>query len=95
VRDYIYELNELWNMIGDVDERDQVTRLWTGLNTEIQRELWKKELNPEVSSFKEVQSAAEIIEIAHSVPMGRDNRTGRKDKPATVVVSSADTSVRS
>ncbi|KAG1784934.1 uncharacterized protein HD556DRAFT_1461102 [Suillus plorans] len=89
VRDYIYELNELWNMIGDVDDRDRVSRLWTGLTAEIQRELWKKELNPEVSTFKEVQAAAEIIEIAHSVPTGREKRATNKDKPAPVEVSSA------
>ncbi|KAG2098402.1 uncharacterized protein F5147DRAFT_815844 [Suillus discolor] len=68
VREYIYELSELWNMIGDVAERQQVTHLWTGPNPSIQMELWKKELNPESSSFREVQSVAEIIEIAHSVP---------------------------
>ncbi|KAG2335788.1 hypothetical protein BDR05DRAFT_897749, partial [Suillus weaverae] len=72
VQDYVYELNKLWNMIGDVDKRDQVTRLWTGLSAEIQKELWKKELNPEVSTFKEVQAAADIIKITHSVLIGRE-----------------------
>ncbi|KAG1796007.1 uncharacterized protein HD556DRAFT_1307223 [Suillus plorans] len=63
VREYIYELSELWNMIGDVAERQRT-------------ELWKKELNPESSSFREVQSAAEVIEIAHSVPVrSREHRT--------------------
>jgi hypothetical protein len=96
VRDYIYELNEFWNMIGDVDERDRVTRLWTGLNSELQRELWKKELNPEVSTFKEVQSAAEIIEIAHSVTIGRDRRTAPREKSGSgAMISSAATSPRS
>jgi hypothetical protein len=75
VREYIYELSELWNMIGDVAERQRVTCLWTGLNLSIQTELWKKELNPESSSFREVQSAAEVIEIVHSIPtQGHDCR---------------------
>lgn len=75
VREYIYELSELWNMIGDVAKRQKVTRLWTGLKSKIQTELWKKELSPELSSFREVASAAEIIEIAHSVPTrARDRR---------------------
>ncbi|KAG2045861.1 hypothetical protein BDR06DRAFT_985729 [Suillus hirtellus] len=55
VREYIYELSELWNMIGDVAERQRT-------------ELWKKELNPESSLFHEVQSAAEVIKIMHLVP---------------------------
>jgi hypothetical protein len=78
VREYIYELSELWNMIGDVEDHQKVTRFWTGLDATIQAELWKKELNPEMSSFHDVQNAAEIIEIAHSVPT-RDRRS--KDKP--------------
>ncbi|KAG1868352.1 hypothetical protein DFJ58DRAFT_624112, partial [Suillus subalutaceus] len=62
----LYELSELWNMIGDIDERQRVERLWFGLKTDIQRELWKKELNLEVSGFNEVLAAAEIIEISQS-----------------------------
>jgi len=90
----VYELNELWNMIGNVDERDRVSRLWMGLSPEIQRELWKKELNPEISSFKEVQTAAEIIEIAHSIPMGRDKRSGTKEKSVTALTANASSPVR-
>ncbi|OAX30863.1 hypothetical protein K503DRAFT_788194, partial [Rhizopogon vinicolor AM-OR11-026] len=45
----------------------------------IQTELWKKELNPESSSFQDVKIAAEIIEIAHSVPTGGRDRCS-KDK---------------
>jgi hypothetical protein len=74
VREYIYELSELWNTIGDVDERQKVSFLWTGLTASIQTELWKKELNPESSSFREVRNAAEIIEIAHSIPQNSRNR---------------------
>src|ERR1700710_594855 len=82
-------------MVGDLDGGDRVTRLWTGLNAEIQRELWKKELNPEVSSFKEVQATAEIIEIAHSVLIGRDRKTAPREKSTGgAVISSAATSPR-
>ncbi|KAG1832267.1 hypothetical protein DFJ58DRAFT_626469, partial [Suillus subalutaceus] len=78
VREYIYELSELCNMIGDVEDRQTVSRFWTGLNSSIQAELWKKELKPESSSFREVRNAAKVIEIAHSVP----NRERRgKDRP--------------
>lgn len=77
-RTEFYELSELWNMIGDIDERQRVDRLWFGLKLDIQRELWMKGLNPEISSFNDVLAAAEIIEISHSVPVGRDRR-GKKD----------------
>jgi hypothetical protein len=78
VREYVYELNELWNMIGDVEERQKVSRFWTGLKSDIQSELWLKELNPESSSFKEVRNAAEIIEIAHAVAR---NTRDKREKP--------------
>jgi hypothetical protein len=52
VREYIYELSELWNMIGDVAERQRVMRLWMGLNPSIQTELWKKNLTQNPRCFK-------------------------------------------
>jgi hypothetical protein len=81
VREYIYELSELWNMIGDVPKRQKVTCLWMGLKSKIQMELWKKELNPESSTFREVSNAAEIIEIAHLVPTrSRDRRAKENNR---------------
>ncbi|KIK33281.1 hypothetical protein CY34DRAFT_99874, partial [Suillus luteus UH-Slu-Lm8-n1] len=85
VRAYFFELSELWNMIGDIDERQRVERLWFGLKADIQRELWKKELNPEVSSFNQVLAAAEVIEISLSVPIGRE----RKAKKGTTNLESS------
>ncbi|KIJ60873.1 hypothetical protein HYDPIDRAFT_46246, partial [Hydnomerulius pinastri MD-312] len=67
VRDYLSELNELWNLIGDVSERDKVMKLWEGLNKYLQAELWKSHLNPETSRLAIVIEEAEIIEIAFSV----------------------------
>ena len=40
VRDYLYELNEIWNMIREMDERTKVHKLWFGLRKEIQYDLW-------------------------------------------------------
>ena len=50
-----------------MDERTRVHKLWFGLRKEIQKELWRERLNPEISSLREVIAAAEIIEIAQSV----------------------------
>ena len=55
-------------MIGDMDERTCVHKLWFGLRQEIQQDLWCKKLNPEISSLEDVIAAAEVIEIAQSVP---------------------------
>ncbi|KIO08101.1 hypothetical protein M404DRAFT_23378 [Pisolithus tinctorius Marx 270] len=36
VKNYLYELNELWNMIGETDERTKVHKFWSGLRKELQ-----------------------------------------------------------
>ena len=67
VREYMAELHKLWNLISNLSEHKQVTKLWSGFQHSIQSELWKDKLNPEKSSLTKVIAAAEVIEIAHSV----------------------------
>ncbi|KIN95152.1 hypothetical protein M404DRAFT_166570, partial [Pisolithus tinctorius Marx 270] len=66
VKNYLYELNEIWNMIGEMNERTKVHKFWSGLCRELQRDLWKEKLNPEISTLKKVIASAEILEIAQS-----------------------------
>ncbi|KZT29437.1 hypothetical protein NEOLEDRAFT_1050393, partial [Neolentinus lepideus HHB14362 ss-1] len=51
VKEYVFELTKLYNMLGTESECNRVVKLWDGLNQTIQAELWKKCLNPEVSSW--------------------------------------------
>jgi len=67
VRDFLYDLNELWNTISETKECTKVNKFWFGLRKTIQQDLWLEKLNPEVSRLKEVVSVAEIIEISQSV----------------------------
>ncbi|KAG2337930.1 hypothetical protein BDR05DRAFT_894516, partial [Suillus weaverae] len=73
VRNYMSELNELWMMIGNIPERDKVVKFWFGLNPSIQNELYKMQLNPEVSSLTKVQKMAEIIELANLASGSRNH----------------------
>jgi hypothetical protein len=41
VTEYTHELTELFNMIGDVLERDQVLKFWNGSRPIIQKGLWR------------------------------------------------------
>ncbi|KAE9382849.1 hypothetical protein BT96DRAFT_844981, partial [Gymnopus androsaceus JB14] len=54
VRDYLAELNGLFNTIGLIDEREKVHKLWCGLNIDIQKGLWREKLNPEYSTYNDV-----------------------------------------
>jgi hypothetical protein len=47
----VYELEELYNMIGSTAERDKVLK---GLRTSIQQALWRDGFNPEISLWDEV-----------------------------------------
>ena len=82
VAEYAYELLDLFNMIGNVSEQDQVLKFWNSSRPSIQRELWKNKLNPELSSWEDVVTQAEIIEIAENVADRRDRRPGQSSQIA-------------
>ena len=75
VNEYAFELEEIFNMIGGYSKRDKVIKLWNGFRRPIQAALWNDKLNPEISSWRKVLVAAEIIEIAEKVnsPSKEDN----------------------
>ena len=76
VTEYTHELQDLFNMIGDISPQDQVIKFWNGAKPAIQKELWRNKLNPELSSWRKVVSQAEIIEIAENVAERQDKRSG-------------------
>ncbi|KAJ8073324.1 hypothetical protein PM082_011596 [Marasmius tenuissimus] len=80
VRDYLAELNDLFNTVGLIDEREKAHKLWSGLNKKIQKGLWREKLNPEISSYDEVSRAAELIEIIENVDTGPDPGSNNKKK---------------
>ena len=67
VAEYTYELQGLFNMIGDVPEQDRVIKFWNGTQPLIQKGLWHDNLHPEISTWDEVINQAEIIEISENV----------------------------
>lgn len=67
VTEYMHELYELFNMIGDVPEHDWVLKFWNGAWPLIQKGLWRDNLNPETLSWDRVVAQAEIIEISENV----------------------------
>ena len=64
---YVYELEELFNLIGNISEGDRVIKLWNGLRYEYQSALWRDRLHPEVSSWDDVVAQAETIEISRNI----------------------------
>ena len=74
--EYTHELSELFNMIGDISEQDRVIKFWNGSRAIIQKGLWRDNLNPEISSWSQVVTQAEIIEISENVAERRDRKTG-------------------
>ncbi|KAF8800028.1 hypothetical protein BYT27DRAFT_7217359 [Phlegmacium glaucopus] len=81
VAEYVHELQELFNMIGDIPEQDKVIKFWNSARPVIQKGLWRDNLNPEISSWDEVVSQAEVIEISENVAERRDRRHGQPPQP--------------
>lgn len=67
VHKYVYELEDLFMTVGAMSKRECVDKLWYGLNTYIQKSLWKERLNPASSSWKEVLEMVEILERIEQV----------------------------
>ncbi|KAI6146029.1 hypothetical protein BKA82DRAFT_4357359 [Pisolithus tinctorius] len=89
VKNYVYELNELWNMIGETDERAKVHKLWSGLHKELQRDLWREKLNPEISSLKRVIVSTEVLEITQSITGDYIPKSQRRQSKKQAVASAA------
>ena len=58
------EIQEMFNLIGNITEQDKVIKLWDGLRDDIQESLWRNNYNPEISSWDEVVDQVEMLEIA-------------------------------
>jgi hypothetical protein len=67
VSEFIYEIEEIINMIGLIDEREKVIQLWEGLQPVIKKGLWQDGYNPEVSTWDQVKHAAQVIELSEEV----------------------------
>jgi polyphosphate kinase 2 (PPK2 family) len=77
VRDFVYDIEEFENLLGDITPWQKVVRFWNGLSEGIQRELWLDKLSPEYSLFDEVKESAEAAERALEAV-----RSVRQNKPS-------------
>ena len=76
VSEFVFELQELFSMVGAMPEEMKVIKLWYSLNSRTQHAMWRDGLHPDSSSWDEVVAKAEIIEIADSV-VDRQDESGR------------------
>ena len=72
VSEFVFELQELFSMVGTMPQEMKVIKLWYSLSPRIQKALWRDNLHPDSSTWDEVVSKAEIIEIADSVVSRRE-----------------------
>ena len=92
---YVHELKELYNMIGAVDKREKVIKLWDGLRSSIQQGLWRDLLNPETSTWEEVVYHAAIIEIAQSVSKTKHKSSDAENDSITEYSTGSDSEYHS
>ena len=77
VAEYTHELQELFNMIGDIPEQDKVIKFWNGSRPVLQKGLWCNNFNPEISTWDEVVNQAKIIKISKNVAEWQNHRVGQ------------------
>ena len=80
VSEYVYELQELFSMVGAMPSEMKVVKLWYSLRTRIQRALWRDGLHPDSSTWDEVVAKAEVVEIADNVLDRRDGARNHQRK---------------
>ncbi|KAF9470906.1 hypothetical protein BDN70DRAFT_820718, partial [Pholiota conissans] len=51
---YVHEIEELFNLLGTIDERQRVEKLWDGLKPSIQGRLYRDHLHPDRSSWDDI-----------------------------------------
>jgi hypothetical protein len=72
-------------MVGDVDERARVNRLWYGCRADIQKELWmnrlNKSINQDVAKFCETCATCKRTKSDNQKPYGLLNPLQIPDKP--------------
>ena len=67
VLEFVYELQELFSMVGNTPPEMKVVKLWYNLKAPIQRALWRDGLHPDTLTWDEVVAKAEIFEVAENV----------------------------
>jgi hypothetical protein len=63
VAEHVAEFSQLYNTIGLIDDQEKVVKLWSSLRVDIRQEMYRKDLDPEVSSWDEVVRMAERAEV--------------------------------
>jgi len=64
---YMYELQELFNMVGAMPLEFKVLKLWYTLRPRIQKTMCKDGLHPDTSTWDEIVAKSKVIEIADHV----------------------------
>ena len=80
VSEYVFELQELFSMVGTMPAEMKIIKLWYGLSTRIQKALWRDGLHPDSSSWDNIVAKAEMIEIADNVIDRRDESSGHQSQ---------------
>ena len=80
VSEYVYELQELFSMVGAMPQEMKVLKLWYSLRARTQRAMWRDGLHPDSSTWDEVVAKAEMVEIADKVTDPRDKNKSSEQR---------------
>ncbi len=79
VQTYVYELENLFLILGMDRNEERVDAFWFGLDKYIQGELWKQMMTLQ-SPYDDVKARAQVIELAREATEGRGSRPHHNDR---------------
>lgn len=77
--EYVYELHQLYTMLGDESDRNKVIKLWEGFNADIREGLYTQRYHKEVDTWNEVVTMAESLELGLNEAKREWARNDRED----------------
>ncbi|KAJ6561657.1 hypothetical protein B0H19DRAFT_1286866, partial [Mycena capillaripes] len=80
---HVAEFSQIYNTIGLIEGQEKVVKLWNSLRADIRQEMYRKDLDPEISTWDEVIRAAERAEIVRNLESESSTSSAEEDTPET------------
>jgi hypothetical protein len=76
---HVAEFSQIYNTIGLIEGQEKVVKLWNSLRADIRQEMYRKDLDPEISTWDEVVRAAERAVLVRNLDSAPESSTSSAD----------------
>src|SRR6201996_4306987 len=79
VAEHVAEFAQIYDTIGALEGQEKIVKLWNSFRANIQQEMYRKELDPEVSSWEEVVNSAKRAEVLLNLKPHEDSSSSTSE----------------